>query len=146
MTLTGFLLIHVAQDLRSHSESSWVQATEVILSSFIILDIILKRIVYGQSIYRDCWLWVDITILTFFTACLVFFTIRKLNSDISDELDLSFLCLRYIIQGARFLSYLAKATWHMMKKIDTEDIVLEENASSCNSQKNIAVELTKSFF
>jgi hypothetical protein len=76
MTLTGFLLIHVAQDLKSHSESSWVQATEIILSSLILLDIILKRIVYGQSIYRDCWFWVDFLILTFATSCFVYYAVR----------------------------------------------------------------------
>lgn len=83
----------------------------------------------------------DIFILGFFTSCLVYYTFRKFNK-LTDEIDLTFLFIRYALQALRFVNYFANATLHYMKQFKNEDLVIDLENSS-NSQTNNGIELAK---
>jgi len=112
--------------------------------------------VHGRGVYKDCWFWVDVLILTIFSVFLAHLVINKFSTKISDDLDLTFLFLRNFLQITRFLIYMCKTAIHIFRRKKVKEIILDDigldvdldcgSQSDSNSDKNVAVELTKNIF
>lgn len=96
----------VAIDVESHSHMTQIIFLEILVSSAILIDVLITRIILGKSAYKNPIFWIDIALFVLVILGISFY--GKKMTYIEQDIDLGFILTRYAFQLLRLILYIIK--------------------------------------